>query len=170
MSASHFLSKSALKTSLWTGAIAGGLVAVSMLFSGGPSRDLQQMQLNEFSDAAPFVTEPATETDTTTKIVLALASGAVLGLGLNAASQRQSGKFSAVRPIAGRTATQFQKVGDFHRANRSLRRKLLLLLHEDQQAAERLVQQATFKYPGKSADWYLEKVIYDLQRDRGVAG
>ena len=169
MSASHFLSKSALKTSLWTGAIAGGLVAASLLFSGASSRNLQPMQLDEFGDATPFTIEPAPETDATAKIGLALAGGAVLGLGLNAASKRQGGRLSTVRPATGRVV-QPQKTSDFYRASRSLQHKLLLLLHEDQRAAERLVQQATFRYPGKTADWYLEKVIYDLQRDRGVVG
>ena len=100
---------------------------------------------------------------------MALAGGAALGLGWNAVSQRQRKPLATVRPATDRMASQSQKTSHFHRANRSLQRKLMLLLHEDHRAAERLIQQATLKYPGKSADWYLEKVIYDLQRDRGVA-
>jgi hypothetical protein len=52
------------------------------------------------------------------------------------------------------------------KANPKLQRQLLRLLHEDRQAAERLVSYARLKYPGHNADWYVEKVIYDLKRDR----
>jgi hypothetical protein len=51
-------------------------------------------------------------------------------------------------------------------ASPRLQRKLLRLLHEDQRVAERLIAQATIKHPGKTPDWYVDKVIYDLQRDR----
>jgi hypothetical protein len=52
------------------------------------------------------------------------------------------------------------------KANPQLRRKLQRLLPEDRRIAERLITQIALKHPGKSADWYVEKVIYDLQRDR----
>ena len=45
---------------------------------------------------------------------------------------------------------------------------LLKAANGDRQAALRLVEQARFKYPGKSERWYREKVIYDLSRDHGV--
>ncbi|MDJ0901021.1 MAG: hypothetical protein QNJ55_19635 [Xenococcus sp. MO_188.B8] len=34
--------------------------------------------------------------------------------------------------------------------------------------AQRMIEQASLKYPDKSATWRREKVIYDLNRDRGV--
>jgi uncharacterized protein YlxW (UPF0749 family) len=34
--------------------------------------------------------------------------------------------------------------------------------------AQRLLKQLKIKYPGKSAQWYYEKAIYDLERDRRV--
>lgn len=34
--------------------------------------------------------------------------------------------------------------------------------------AKRMLDQARLKYPGKSDRWYVEKVIYDLERDHGV--
>ena len=46
-------------------------------------------------------------------------------------------------------------------------RNLLKAAHGDAKLAERLLEQARFKYPGKSENWYVEKVIYDLNRDRG---
>lgn len=52
------------------------------------------------------------------------------------------------------------------RANHHLQTKLLKLMHGDRRGAERLIQQARLKYGGKSDDWYVEKVIFDLERDR----
>jgi hypothetical protein len=52
-------------------------------------------------------------------------------------------------------------------ANPRLQKQLLRLLHNDQKAANRLVTHAQRLHPERSADWVLEKVIYDLQRDRG---
>lgn len=45
---------------------------------------------------------------------------------------------------------------------------LLKAANGDRKAALRLLEQARFKYPGKSERWYREKVIYDLGRDHGV--
>jgi hypothetical protein len=45
-----------------------------------------------------------------------------------------------------------------------LRQKLLKLVSKD--TAERLIALARRKNPGKSEAWYLEKVLYDLQRRR----
>ncbi len=53
------------------------------------------------------------------------------------------------------------------RLSRKHRAKLINLLHEDRSAANRLLTQAKLKYPNKTTDWYAEKVIYDLVRDRG---
>ena len=47
---------------------------------------------------------------------------------------------------------------------KALRRKLLNLVHRD--TADRLISSAKRQHPGKSERWYLEKVIYDLQRGR----
>ena len=41
------------------------------------------------------------------------------------------------------------------------------LLHDDRETANRLLSQAKLKHPNKSVDWYADKVIYDLERDRG---
>ncbi|MEL6162816.1 MAG: hypothetical protein AAFR37_03300 [Cyanobacteria bacterium J06628_3] len=47
---------------------------------------------------------------------------------------------------------------------KALRRKLLNLVHYN--TADRLIESAKRQHPGKSERWYLEKVIYDLQRGR----
>jgi hypothetical protein len=50
---------------------------------------------------------------------------------------------------------------------RPLQKKLLLLLHGDRQAANRLLSAARDRSPGRSIQWYAEKVLFDLQRDYG---
>lgn len=48
-----------------------------------------------------------------------------------------------------------------------LRQRLLRLVGGQWAIAERLLDQAKFDSPGMTEEWYLEKVIYDLERDRG---
>lgn len=50
---------------------------------------------------------------------------------------------------------------------RPLQKKLLLLLHGDRQAANRLLSAAKDRNPGRTVQWYAEKVLFDLQRDYG---
>lgn len=50
--------------------------------------------------------------------------------------------------------------------NRYLQADLLTLLKGDVPAAKRLLLQQRRKNPGQSDNWYLEKVIHDLERDR----
>jgi len=50
--------------------------------------------------------------------------------------------------------------------NRALQEDLLTLLRNDIPAAKRLLVYQRQLNPGKSDNWYLEKVIYDLERDR----
>ncbi|MEH2269074.1 MAG: hypothetical protein V7K68_11675 [Nostoc sp.] len=50
--------------------------------------------------------------------------------------------------------------------NRYLQTDLLTLLKGDVASAKRLLAQQRRKNPGQSDNWYLEKVIYDLERDR----
>ncbi|MFZ4666786.1 MAG: hypothetical protein ACOYME_10205 [Prochlorotrichaceae cyanobacterium] len=47
--------------------------------------------------------------------------------------------------------------------------ELLRATKGDRSLAQRLLQQVRYKHPGKSAHWYVEKVLYDLQRD-GAGG
>jgi tetratricopeptide (TPR) repeat protein len=47
-----------------------------------------------------------------------------------------------------------------------LRQRLLRLVGGQQEIAERLIQQQEYNYPGMSDDWYLQKVIDQLERDR----
>ncbi|MEH2089683.1 hypothetical protein [Nostoc sp.] len=50
--------------------------------------------------------------------------------------------------------------------NRYLQSDLLILLKGDVASAKRLLAQQRRNNPGQSDNWYLEKVIYDLERDR----
>ncbi len=52
-------------------------------------------------------------------------------------------------------------------ASPKLQKKLLRLLHNDIDTANRLVAHAKRKNPTHSINWYVEKAIYDLERDRG---
>lgn len=42
---------------------------------------------------------------------------------------------------------------------------LLRAAKGDRKLAARLLENAKFRYPGKSDRWYVEKIIYDLERD-----
>jgi hypothetical protein len=46
--------------------------------------------------------------------------------------------------------------------------RLLEATRGDCALAQRLLMQARLKYPDKSDRWYVEKIIYDLGRDRGI--
>lgn len=52
------------------------------------------------------------------------------------------------------------------RPREELRRRLFPLVHGDWNLAERLLESVRRNHPGRSEDWYWEKVIYDLERDR----
>lgn len=99
-------------------------------------------------------------------LAIALGGGAAAYFGWNAFANRRQALSTAYGSAraAGQTEPNSALLGQ---TNRSLQRKLLLLLHEDRSAANRLLKQAYLKYPGKTANWCAEKVIYDLQRDRG---
>ncbi|MEM7725334.1 MAG: tetratricopeptide repeat protein [Cyanobacteria bacterium P01_A01_bin.45] len=47
-----------------------------------------------------------------------------------------------------------------------LRQRLLRLVGGHWEIAQRLIEQAKLYYPGMSEEWYLETVIYDLERDK----
>ena len=47
-----------------------------------------------------------------------------------------------------------------------LEAKLLTLLRGDGGTAKRLLRLSRQRYPGRNAKWHVEKVIWDLERDR----
>jgi hypothetical protein len=46
-----------------------------------------------------------------------------------------------------------------------LRERLHTLVHGDWDLAERLLTRVRLTFPGHAEDWYLEKVIHDLEQD-----
>ena len=73
------------------------------------------------------------------------------------------------KPDAGSPRNFQGKVSHSYRTdskNRQLQSELLTLLRNDTATAKRLLKQQRQQHPGKSDNWYLEKVIYDLERDR----
>ena len=91
-------------------------------------------------------------------VAICLGANKLLDRGQLQSSTHRSFATAAFHPANGATFTQ---------ASRSLQRKLLRLVHDDRALAERLFTQATLRYAGNSPNWYVEKVIYDLERDRG---
>ena len=49
-------------------------------------------------------------------------------------------------------------------SSNSLQRQLMTIVHGDRTTADRLVSYEKRRNPGKTEQWYLEKVIYDLRR------
>ena len=47
-----------------------------------------------------------------------------------------------------------------------LRQRLLRLVGGHWEIAQRLIDRAKLNYPGMAAEWYIEKVIYDIERER----
>lgn len=95
--------------------------------------------------------------------VLAIAALGSVGIGVALTALHERNRPSRKRISNSR---RFSVPTGSMRANPKLQRKLLRLLHEDARVADRLITQASFRYPGKAPDWYVEKVIYDLERDR----
>lgn len=152
------LHKAATRVSLLATAVLSGLLAFSALPS--PSSRTAQPEPGQRSPSVVL----ADEVNGAVVLAIALAGSAAIGVGLTAiverdrtSSRRLPLSNSRVRPVAL----------DFAQVSRPLQHKLLRLLHEDRGAAHRLFTHASLKYPGKHPDWYAEKIIYDLVRDRG---
>lgn len=82
------------------------------------------------------------------------------------ASQQATSKPSSSRFNRSSQSARFSNSTSFDQANHKLQRELLRLLHDDRQAANRLVAQVKRTHPERSINWCVEKVIYDLGRDR----
>ncbi len=93
-------------------------------------------------------------------------------------SNDSSGKLTTTALVAGGIAAggylatkkgngaKFQTDTQIDRASPKLQKKLLILLHNDRTTANRLLAYTQQTNPQKSVDWAMEKVIYDLERDR----
>jgi hypothetical protein len=89
----------------------------------------------------------------------AILGSAGIGIALTAAHELNRPAKQRSTPVRSHPTAKLK-------ANPRLQRKLQRLLPEDRRIADRLIAQMALKHPGQSTDWYVEKVIYDLQRDR----
>lgn len=105
------------------------------------------------------------EAEDTNRTGLFLAAAIAAGAGIVLTTQAK--KSNPVSLKTSPNSTDDRSAIHLETLSRPLQRKLLKVLHDDRGAADRLLIQAELKYPGKSPDWYVEKVIYDLERDRG---
>ncbi len=48
-----------------------------------------------------------------------------------------------------------------------VRNRTIALMNNDMERIERLLDNARQRTPGKSEQWYWEKILYDLERDHG---
>ena len=114
----------------------------------------QRLQLAQ----SPLLTEPYNSTSqendqdggkllTTALVVSSLAAGGYL-----VTKKANTAKSNTDSPI--------------DQASSKLQKKLLILLHNDRTTANRLLAHTKQSNPQKSVNWAMEKVIYDLERDR----
>jgi hypothetical protein len=132
-----------------TGIVGSLLVAEAM-----PKPNLMQLHPN----AEEVRGVEVSEVNGGAVLAIAALGSAGIGIALTAAHELSRPGKQGSTPVHSQPAAI--------KANPQLRRKLQRLLPEDRRIAERLITQIALKHPGKSADWYVEKVIYDLQRDR----
>lgn len=105
----------------------------------------------------------------------ALAAVAILGTGaaVIASSAKRGGYLPQFSIGGSHPASHQAQYRAKHQVNHQLKpadpqlqRKLLKLLHNDRRTASRLLAQIQRTHPDRSANWVIEKVIYDLERDR----
>lgn len=136
---------------------------------GGPAVE-QGISDHFIADAASLSADSSTNSPETPEQVggaglllgLAIGAGAV-GVALSARKDRKP--FNSGSISSG--LTSYQSSIRIEQASRKLQKKLLRLLHDDRDTANRLLSQVKTKNPHRAVDWCVEKVIYDLERDRG---
>ncbi|KYC37339.1 hypothetical protein WA1_47895 [Scytonema hofmannii PCC 7110] len=140
-------------------------IAASLFASGLTSNIEQQISqpTSQLTASSLTTSQESTEQTNQSALILAsvLAGSLIVGVALRGTASKSA------------SATGTSSVGNkkntfliFNQGSRKLQKKLLLLLHDDREAANRLLTQAVLKYTNKTVDWYFEKVIYDLERDR----
>lgn len=122
--------------------------------------------LNTTSVRDANLSSTSRETEQASQIGLILSAAAVVGLGVGALQANKS-----TNKTGAASHQQYQQehnILTIDQVNSKLRAQLLTLLHRDIPGINRLLNQAKFKYPNRTNNWYAEKVIYDLTRDRGA--
>ena len=162
MSLSSLFHRTAIATSLTTAAAIGGLVAAPVLSHAPKPVEHRQIYGTEANSTQLDSIQAIDQLGINREAVLGVAflGSAAIGMGLTAIQERN-------RPTRSNSISETKSAANLQSASPKLQQQLLRLLHEDRRAAARLTHQAQIKYPGHSANWYIEKVIYDLERDRG---
>lgn len=118
-----------------------------------------------------FNTRGIEESSNSTALVLGLAIGGVGAIAIAAAARnaKQSLASNSTYPNANLGFRSSSPTGAVRveQVSRKLRQRLMLLMHEDREAANRLLSRVKLNNPHRSVDWCADKVIYDLKRDRG---
>ena len=156
MSSNSSVHKSANALSLLVAGAVASLLTAPFLSTTAPLIKSQMAQIDASSPTTPEVAklvDPA-------QIIFGLAiigggAGAILVSTKKASQQSLPSARSQENTIR------------LDQASPKLQKKLLRLLHNDLPTANRLVAQAKRKDPTRSINWYVEKAIYDLERDRG---
>lgn len=118
---------------------------------------------NSILTAAPNNTPEFTDKlGTGTMLAIATIGGGAVGLILNAKKTKNFKTSSTLNPKSTENTVRIDQ------ASRKLQKELLRLLHDDRNTANRLLSQVKMNNPNKSINWCIEKVIYDLERDRGA--
>jgi hypothetical protein len=132
-----------------------GVVLATIISTQIPSfSSTQRLQLSQ----SPLLAQPYNSTSpenndaggkliTTTLVVGSIAVGGYLA----------TKKANLIKPDSNRLVDQ---------ASPKLQKKLLVLLHNDSETANRLLAHTKQNNPHQSVNWAMEKVIYDLERDR----
>ncbi|MUG92347.1 hypothetical protein F7734_07715 [Scytonema sp. UIC 10036] len=159
---SHIFS---LKKSTTTFQVLVAGIAASLFASGLTSNIEQQIAQPASQLAASSLTtsQEPTERDSQSALVLAsvVAGSLIVGVALKGTGNK-SVSITSASALGNKKNTSLI----LNQGSRKLQKKLLLLLHDDREAANRLLTHMMLKYPNKTADWYFEKAIYDLERDR----
>ena len=101
-------------------------------------------------------------------VLLGIAAvGGVMGILLTARKGNSLKPTTLAHSSSKRSLNTKEDLISIDQASRKLQKQILRLLHDDRDTANRLLSQVKLKNLNKSIDWCLEKVIYDLDRDRG---
>lgn len=163
----RFLNQAGFAVSLLTATLLGGLFAnpVPPAAQAAQPTQIRSSEVRFNRDGEPV------GVDREAILALALAGSIVAGVGISAIHRQMHPNWASEnlepRSRKNRGTTRHPSGSQFHAANPRLQQKLIRLLHDDRDAASRLVAQAQIRHPGQSPNWYVEKVIYDLQRDHG---
>ena len=126
---------------------------------------------NETLNARTAVTEFVVDSNVNTPEVAEKVSPSEVAIALAAVGGAAVGTVIAkkVKPLkqTGLNLGTKDAIG-IDQASRKLQKQLLRLLHNERDTSNRLLSQVKMKNPNKSSNWYVEKVIYDLERDRGA--